>query len=614
MQTLTFCSFFLDPDGVQYEIQIDGGIKMEKNKTISQLRKLFKFKTVRKRMIFSFVGVFLAVIVLMGISIYVFTCRLLIEKNQESYSSVLNAAEEVFQDNLNTYIGFARMILDNTVVQQVLQEKDNDDDYYMNQSRSSKLSDSWKSYANGIDEIESLYLFDNNGKMYYQDQNKSSWVVTQTLKFEEIEKTNWYQKGIEAKGKEVFFGRDVLWSSADYISCVKTINQLGSNEKIGMLIINIRRSMLDNVVGMPSSGNDIYSVRYKDEQGSTIVFQNGYDSSIYNNGLNDILHNTDNQYEITTHKCIQEGWELIHVVEKKDIFREAGTVRIIIFIAGFFAVLLIILLAVIQAIQITKPLYQLKDNIRSVGQGEREFQNTFASDDEIGGIGVEFQKMVKEKLELKEKVAEEEILRKDSELQLLQSQINPHFLYNTLDTLYWMAIDKEADDVADLTQSLSSIFKTSLNNGEEFIAIKDEIQFIEDYLHIQNVRFEGKFIVRIQVTDEIKEIKIVKQILQPFVENAIYHGLEPKIGQGLLSLEGKIQSQYLIFEISDNGVGIEKDIDVMKGYAISNVIQRIKLHYGDNAEVVFESKMNEGTKVKLILPLKEVRDAECGIN
>lgn len=587
---------------------------MENNTKNSRIKNIFKFKSVRKRMIFSFVGVFLAVIILMGISIYTFTCRLLIQKNQESYSSVLNASEEVFQDNLNTYIGLARMILDNNTVQQVLNEEDNDDGYYMNQARSTQLSKSWESYANGIDGVESLYLFDNNGKLYYQDQNKSSGVVSQSIKYQDLEMTNWYQKALEAKGKEVFYGRDVLWGTSDCISCVKVINQLGSNQKIGMLVINIRRAMFDNVVGLSSGENGIYVITYKDEQGKDVVYQSGYDSTTYNESLEDILNNANDQYEITMHKCNQEGWNLVYIIEKKDIFREAGNVRIIIIITGLVAVLLIILMSIVQTIQITKPLYQLKDNIRSVGKGERDFTNTFSSDDEIGEIGVEFQNMVKEKLELKEKIAEEEILRKDSELQLLQSQINPHFLYNTLDTLYWMAIDKDATDVADLTQSLSAIFKTSLNNGEEFIAIKDEIQFIEDYLHVQNVRFEGKFIVRIQVDDEIKDIKIVKQILQPFIENAIYHGLEPKIGQGLLALEGKIEGEYIIFEITDDGVGIDENVDVKSGYAVSNVLQRIKLHYGVMADILFYSKKHEGTKVKILLPLKEVRDAEYSIN
>lgn len=582
---------------------------MEKQGMSNRIKEIFRCKTVRKRMMVSFVSVFLIAITLMGIGIYTFTCRLLIEKNQQSYGGILNAAEEVLQDTLNTYIGFARILLDNPSVQNVLTEKDTGDGFYMNPSRSAELSNSWKSYANGIDGVESLYLFDNNGKLYYQDQNKSSRIVMDNLNFVEIKEEQWYQKALELKGKEVFFGRDVLWNDEENISCVKTINQLGSNKKIGMLVINIKHDVLENVVRLSPVDGDMYAITYQDSQGKTIVCENGYDAGGYESSMENILENQNNQYENTIHLCEEKGWELVHVVKKEEIFREAKMVRIIIFCTGLITVLFIVFLCAVQAIQITKPLYQLKENIRSVGQGEREFHNTFVEDDEIGEIGIEFQKMVKEKLELKEKITEEEILRKDSELQLLQSQINPHFLYNTLDTLYWMAIEKDAQDVADLTQSLSEIFKTSLNNGEEFIPIKNEIQFIEDYLYIQNVRFEGKFLTKIQVEEDINEIKIVKQILQPFVENAIYHGLEPQIGQGLVSVEGRQDGDFLLFVIQDNGVGIGEGIDVKNGYAVSNVLQRIKLHYGEKADIIFESKKDCGTRVRILLPLEEVRNA-----
>lgn len=262
-----------------------------------------------------------------------------------------------------------------------------------------------------------------------------------------------------------------------------------------------------------------------------------------------------------------------------------------------------------QSGRITRPLELLKEDIQRVGNGKRTFHHSYG-DDEVGAIGTEFQRMVTEQLKLKEKIAEEELLRKDSELQLLQSQINPHFLYNTLDTLYWMAIEDGADQVADLTQSLSEIFKISLSEGAEFIPVKDEIRFIEDYLHIQNVRFNDKFLVQILIEEDIWEIRIVKQILQPFVENAVYHGLEPKIGKGTITVTGKKDQEYLVFTVSDDGVGIPEGTDVRKGYAVSNVYQRIRLHYGQKADLKFESAPGEGTKVSVILPLKEVQDAE----
>ena len=163
-----------------------------------------------------------------------------------------------------------------------------------------------------------------------------------------------------------------------------------------------------------------------------------------------------------------------------------------------------------------------------------------------------------------------------------------------------MALEEGAEQVADLTQALSEIFKISLSEGVEFISVGDEIRFIEDYLHIQNVRFENKLLVKILVDEEIMDMHIIKQILQPFVENAIYHGLEPKIGKGCITISGKTQEDHLIFTVEDDGVGLPDGVDVMQGYAVSNVYQRIRLHNGEKADIQFESCPGEGTTVKLI--------------
>ena len=175
-------------------------------------------------------------------------------------------------------------------------------------------------------------------------------------------------------------------------------------------------------------------------------------------------------------------------------------------------------------------------------------------------------------------------------------------------------MDEDAEQSAELTQALSEIFKISLSEGEEFIAVRDEIKFIEDYLYIQNVRFEDKFLVQIKVDEEIRDIRILKQIIQPFVENAIYHGLEPKFGKGSLTVTGVKEDGYLVFQVRDDGVGIDENVDIMKGYAVSNVYQRLKLHYGKKAELKFDSRTGGGTVVTVRIPLGEVEYAEDRID
>ena len=186
-------------------------------------------------------------------------------------------------------------------------------------------------------------------------------------------------------------------------------------------------------------------------------------------------------------------------------------------ILGMGATLVMAAVTIHQVYHITRPLYQLREDIRLVGDGRYHFDHSYQTD-EVGIIGQEFQKMVQERIALKEQVQEEEIRRQASELELLQSQINPHFLYNTLDTLYWMAIVEDKENIAQLTRALSDVFRISLNQGMELISIREELKFIEDYLYIQNIRFDGKFMTRLQIDEQVYDWKIIKLIIQPFVE------------------------------------------------------------------------------------------------
>ena len=568
---------------------------------MAEIKRKFhiQFKSIRNRMIFSFLLVFLAVIIFMGTGIYLFTVDMLESRNQRSYEQVLESAENVLADRISIYEGTARGILDNQSVQNTLQMEDDSSGEYMSQVRLNALNPVGRECIYSMEDVIALYLFDNSGKFYYEDPGRSSREAEELIDYEAIQESRWYEQALEAKGQEVFLGYDVISGQPNRMSCVKVINRLNTMEKIGLMVISISRDAMENVIGQFPIQRDIYVLLNE----GLVVYQNGYEEETYREELSTILENEDNEYLITEHVCEDPAWSLLHVVRRSDVFADASSVRNIILVIGLLAVAVMILLCVLQARQITRPLEQLKKDIQRVGEGKRSFRHTFG-DDEVGVIGREFQNMVTEQLQLKEQVEKEELLRKESQLQLLQSQINPHFLYNTLDTLYWMALGEDAEQSAELTQALSEIFKISLSEGQEFIAVKDEIKFIEDYLYIQNVRFGDKFLVRIKVDEEIREKKILKQIIQPFVENAIYHGLEPKFGKGTLTVTGRKEEGFLVFTVSDDGVGIEDGVDVMKGYAVSNVYQRLKLHYGEKADLTFARRDAGGTTVTIRLPLR----------
>jgi len=203
------------------------------------------------------------------------------------------------------------------------------------------------------------------------------------------------------------------------------------------------------------------------------------------------------------------------------------------------------------------------------------------------------------------KINETELRTRIKELELvaLQQRINPHFLYNTLDSLYFMAIIKQDDDIAKMVLALSNTFKLSLNKGDKFITVRDELNRIKEYMTIQNMRYNNRFDLILDL-EEIEDYKIITFILQPFVENAMYHGLEAKIGKGYIKIEGYQEDGNLYFAIKDNGIGIA-DLSILDtGYGVKNVKERIKLFYGDEYGVSFASEPYVGTTVTIVVQAK----------
>ena len=208
------------------------------------------------------------------------------------------------------------------------------------------------------------------------------------------------------------------------------------------------------------------------------------------------------------------------------------------------------------------------------------------------------------------------------ELQLLQEQINPHFLYNTLDTIMWLAIDHQDDKVVEMVAALSGFFRTSLSHGEDKISIREELEHVENYLKIQQLRYGDIMEYSIDVPDEIKKNDIVKITLQPLVENALYHGLKKQREKGMIKISSVDDENNIFLIVEDNGVGMQpeqvvqinkemyEDIWVNRttGFGIANVNRRIKLYYGEEYGLILESEPDIGTKVIVVVP--KTRQAE----
>jgi two-component system sensor histidine kinase YesM len=321
----------------------------------------------------------------------------------------------------------------------------------------------------------------------------------------------------------------------------------------------------------------------------------------------------DSRYIFSSAAIPRTGWEIVTYIERSELSQESAYIGRVTMGVGVLLVLISVLISGFISSRISKPLKLLEKTIEDVGSGSRRITAEF-DHSEIGHIGMQFKQMVNENLDLQDRLLRSEIKEKEAELLLLQAQINPHFLYNTLDSLYFMALIRHDDEIADMVQVLSNSFKLSLNKGERFITVENELTRIQEYMKIQNIRYNNRFELGIEADDEIRKKKILTFVLQPFVENSVYHGLEARVGSGFVRVVCKTEQDHLQFVVEDNGIGIQDPGRIESGYGIRNVRERIQLLYGCRYGVRFEDRQGGGTRVIITLPDQEVDYVSDGCN
>lgn len=265
---------------------------------------------------------------------------------------------------------------------------------------------------------------------------------------------------------------------------------------------------------------------------------------------------------------------------------------------------------------ITKPIRELHKTTKSIAAGNLDVRVENENVDEIAGLSMSFNVMIEKIKELIENSKREQENLKKSELRVLQAQINPHFLYNTLDTIVWMAEANKSEQVIEIVKALSNFFRITLSKGKDWIDVRDEVEHIRSYLIIQKIRYRDILDFKINVSDEILDYKILKLTLQPLVENALYHGVKNKRSGGMISIKGcKDEDDTLLFQISDDGIGITEEKlkkiqaelnddpsePVIKdsGFGLLNVQQRVRLYYGKDYGLYITSEYEKGTSVSL---------------
>lgn len=531
-----------------------------------------------------------------------------IEENyRQSYETMLKNSSKILDLKLNPIIDKERSILTDVKLCEVLERGRKDGDHEFTQEEQKALEKILTSITFQEEAVSSVAVMDFYGHHFFLSNiNKGGLSFYNYYKEHRFQDEIWYKKTAENAGKEVFWGQGVLGGAEDteeVICFTKILNNPSTGFPMGCMILNLSRRMLGEsiVEGDEEYHTSVYMVVDEVQEGIPVYLNSGDANT--KQLVSDYFSGSDKRYVFSSAQNETTGWSFVNAIAKNELSITSRYVRNVVFSLGGIIVVLSFFFARQISKSITKPLKQLEKVIYDAGEGERNISEEF-DDSEVGMIGRKFKEMVNTNLELSERLMAVKLNEREAELLLLQAQINPHFLYNTLDSIYCVAIIHGDDQIAEMILALSNNFKLSLNNGEKYISVADSIRRIEEYMKLQNMRYQDRFELHVKVQPEIMESKIISFILQPFIENAMYHGLEPKLGKGSIWVTGKKEGGNLIFEIRDDGVGIEDLSKVESGYGIRNVKERIQLNYGTEYGVIFESERGKGTIVRITIPEK----------
>ncbi|MFQ6809154.1 MAG: histidine kinase [Blautia sp.] len=438
-------------------------------------------------------------------------------------------------------------------------------------------------------------------------------------------------KKIETGGTQFGFAEDEIYEAngsslwgitgeKNRICVAKAILDFDTMKPAGYINIVYENSYLSDILADNSSKYSGASYVVNTHGRIMVANKEGYVGENFPVKLSDLRASNTSRYDMFSSTQafyfvgneMPNGWSLVQTVSVKEFNKEMN--HLIVLAAGIVLLVLEISLGFVWYVtsRIAYPAKELMESMKTLAKDNEYPRVKIVSNDEIGMIGLEYNKMAENIETLIEKVYKMELTQKQAELEFLQMQINPHFLYNALDTISWMALAKGNMDVSEMTIALAELLRATIKK-ESFITLREEMNTVKDYLLIQQERFGNKISAEYFVEEDAYSCMVPNFILQPVIENAIIHGLEPKIEKGKLSINISIQDEFLTFLVEDNGVGMDETeiLDLYKkcrenntkqSIGLKNVYRRLLLCYGESSMLKIESKKEQGTRISFLIP------------
>ncbi len=588
-----------------------------KKKGLSTVSKRIRDLPIQKKLFLSFIILIIFPALSIGLLSFYRSSELLKHKIEQYMKDILLETGNNIAVKLSEVESLSFQIVSNSAIHDSLKDSNNgftneQDRIYAERTIDSQL----RSMVSSVSGIAAIQVLSNNGTSYYI--NPAS-IPLKALDLKETDK-----KILESgRGSIYWFNTD---SSTQTIAMGRTINSVTNQERIGYALIYIRESSLIQIfndtelfkngeVFIVGSKGNIISCMDKEQLGRNNEFTNLEELNNIQPGKFGISKIGGRNYYFTYRGIQGTNWRMISFIPTVEYEKEIIWLRNWIAFIIILCCLLSVAFSVAISRGVSKPVQDLSKMMRKIGDGDFSVYSTYESKDEIGVLSLHFNEMVGQVKRLIRKAYQEELLKQKAELKSLQMQINPHFLYNSLESINWMARIRGIPEIGKMVKSLANLMRASIS-GNDFITVEEEMKNINNYLIIQRFRYGDKINVEMDIDSRLNRFEIPKLILQPIVENAIVHGIENKVSDGKINISGRICEGKIILQVTDDGLGISqnrmKNILTEQNNCVheerhthiglKNVDRRIRMYYGEEYGVQIQSKEGCGTTVRLSFP------------
>ncbi|MNO58365.1 Sensor histidine kinase YehU [compost metagenome] len=531
------------------------------------------------------------------------------------YSNMMNSTAQInknLENKLDSYEHISASIyLDNRLATYLTSEYQDDPSYL----------DVYQYIGNRIDTV--LAAYPDFGSVFIYSENESLPKDDYYIKpiSPEVKNTPLYKQLMQSHGNIIYLSSPQSQDNPAMFTLARLLNNNRNQYPYGILVFEISESVIYSLMEKEAGGKDIFIVNDKG------LILSAADKHLLNTSLPEMLNQNfdelpsgrfDTTYNgvkaFAVYNTLKNGWKTVAIFPYDSIIQDAKSLSELIIKISLAFIVVALLLIYLTASMFSKRIRTLIRMIRRLERGDFNPTNDeYLGNDEIGQLHFAFKQMTTRLKNLITEVYQKELQNKEAELDLLQAQINPHFLYNTLGSISSLALKHQDTRIQDLVLHLAKFYRISLNKGKSILTINEELKLTQSYNAIQLIRFKGQLNITYNVDEAILPHSTVKLALQPFVENAVLHAVWNQESPLNIHIKGVIEESDIILSVIDDGMGMNRETlqslledKPGRGYGISNVDRRIKLRFGDNYGVTVFSRLGIGTTVQIRLPQKEM--------